>query len=170
MATATRQRRECYVDGMEILHPGLEGSLLIGTGFQGLAQELRTLSDWQEAWDRWRDVIMPKVLEFRPGTRPAAVYVLGQIPSRPVLREPPLSLDYFRLWVPDGHAGRWFVSMPYPYMMREADHLRRLGIVDDEEHGRHVAWMQARRRNRQTLALADWPFEMGRFIDNERND
>ena len=76
---------------------------------------------------------MPKVLEFRPGTRPAAMYVLGEIPARPVLREPPLSLDYFRLWVPDGDAGRWHVSMPYPYMMREADHLRRLGIVDDAE-------------------------------------
>ena len=34
MATATRQRRERYIDGMEILHPGLEGSLLIGTGFK----------------------------------------------------------------------------------------------------------------------------------------
>ncbi len=170
MPTATRLRRELYCEGMEILHPGLEGSLLIGTGFQGLAYELRTLDDWRECWDRWRDVLLPKVLEFRPGTRPAAMYLLGEIPARPVVRQPPLSLDYFRLYVSDGDAGRWFVSMPYPYMMREAEHLRQLGIVDDEEYGRHVDWMQGRPRNRQALALADWPFELGRFIDNERND
>ena len=122
MVLATRQRRERYIDGMEILHPGLEGSLLIGTGFQGLAHQLRTLADWQEAWDRWRDVIMPKVLEFRPGTRPAAMYVLGQIPSRPVLREPPLSLDYFRLWVPDRDAGRCLTRSA----AQSATHLERI--------------------------------------------
>jgi hypothetical protein len=82
--TKVRSRRELYADGMDILHPGIEGSLLVGRGFQGLAFELRCLDDWRDQWDRWGDLLLEKCLEHRPGTRPFAMTVLGLIPSRPI--------------------------------------------------------------------------------------
>lgn len=144
MPRTARRILKRFVDGeTEVLAYELERSLLHGYGCLGTALELRALDDWQRHWGRWRDVVLPKVLEHRPGTRPFAMYVTGEIPARPVLRQPPLSTNYFRLYVPGRNgAGQWHCDYPEPYMQREADYLRDLGIVDSDEYRRWKAWVR----------------------------
>ncbi len=168
MVATARRGRELYIDGMEILGPAMEGSLLIGRGYQGIDPQLRCLDDWRRHWDRWRDTLLLKVIEHRPGTRPLAQYVTGEIPSRPVLVEPPLRSRYLRLYVPDGDGGRWHRRLPWPFMRREVEHLYDLGIVDDEERRRHHEWQRQRRAAGESCPFGDWPWEAGRYFDDER--
>jgi len=158
-----RRIRKKYVEGMEVLDSELEESLLFGRGCIGTALELRSLDDWHRLWARWRDTILPKVLEHRPGTRPLAMYVVGEIPARPVVMQPPMMNCFFKVYVPgrDGH-GKWFYDYPEPYMLREAKYLRDLGVVDAAEWKRHVAW--TRRGNgpyRGPYSLGDYTLEQG---------
>jgi len=132
-----------YYEGLEVLDSELEESLLFGQGCIGTAIQLRTLDDWKRLWSKWRDTIMPKVLEHRPGTRPFAAYVTGEIPARPVLQQPPLVNGLFKVYVPNRHgSGEWHYDYPEPYQQREAAYLRDLGIVDAAEWKRHVAWQR----------------------------
>lgn len=142
MPRTARRIRKRFIDGeTEVLGYELERSLLHGFGCIGTAIELRTLDDWQRHWKRWRDVVLPKVLEHRPGTRPFAMYVTGEIPARPVLTEPPLSTNYFKLYVPGRNGtGQWHHDYPEPFMQHETDYLSDLGIVDAEERRRWRAW------------------------------
>lgn len=141
MPRAPARIRKRFTEGTEVLHYELEQSLLRGQGCIGTALELRTLDDWQRHWARWRDTIMPKALEHRPGLRPFACYVTGEIPARPVEIVPPLSHGWFKLYVPasDG-TGAWHCQYPEPYMRREVDYLRDLGVVDAAEYRRWRAW------------------------------
>ena len=137
------RRRNDYVGTLDCV---LEMSLLTGTSGIGLSLDLRCLADWQRLWARWRSVILPKSLEHRPGLRPFASYVVGEIPRRPVLVEPPEQNAFVHVWVPDHHgAGVWHHDMREPYMQSEADYLRGLGVVTAEEYARYRAW--GRRRN-----------------------
>lgn len=166
MPRAKRMIRKRFTEGMEVLDSELEESLLFGRGCIGTALELRSLDDWQRLWAKWREVIMPKVLEHRPGTRPLAMYVVGEIPPRPVEIEPPLMNGYFKFYVPgrNGH-GEWFYDYPEPYMQHEAKYLRDLGVIDTAEWKRHVAW---KRRGNSPYSnpyqLGDYWLEQGLHV------
>lgn len=155
MPRIARKIRKRYTEGMEVLDSELEESLLLGRGVIGTALELRSLDDWHRLWAKWRNVIMPKVLEHLPGTRPFACYVVGEIPPRPVVIEPPLMNGYFKLYVPghNGH-GQWFYDYPEPYMQAEAKYLRDLGVIDAAEWKRYVA----RKRRGNGPYAGPWKF------------
>jgi len=165
MPRTARRIRKRFIDGeTEVLGYELERSLLHGFGCIGTAIELRTLDDWQRHWARWRDTIMPKALEHCPGTRPLACYVTGEIPARPVLTQPPLSNNYFKLYVPGRNGtGEWHHDYPEPYMQREADYLRDLGIVDADEMRRYRAWIKQRTPGCQCV-IDTYPDEQGLHV------
>jgi hypothetical protein len=156
MATILRPHRREWADGVDVLDVRLEESLLFGQATAGTSPLLRTADDWRRHWGEWRDTIMAKVIEHRPGTRPFAAYVVGEIPSRPVLQEPPRCHTFLRLYVPDGRDGAWHCAYPEPFMQGEADYLHDLGIVDDDEHTRWRQWVRQGRPAR-------YPFELGLF-------
>ena len=143
MPRAPARIRKRFTEGTEVLGYELERTLLRGQGCLGTALELRTLDDWTRHWAQWRDTIMPKALEHRPGLRPLACYVVGEIPPRPVDIEPRLSHGWFKLYVPASNGtGQWHYDYPEPYMRCEVDYLRDLGIVDAAEYRRWRAWMK----------------------------
>lgn len=141
MPQALSRPRKRWTEGTDVLRSEIEQTLLVGRGVIGTAVELRTLEDWQRYWAQWRATMMPKALEHRPGVRPFACYVTGEIPPRPVEIAPPLSHNWFKLYVPasDG-TGAWHCEFPEPYMRREVEHLRDLGIVSAAEYARWRAW------------------------------
>jgi hypothetical protein len=69
--------------GEPALEYQLEHALLFGVGSAGNVV-LRELIVWQREWSEWRDTIMPKFNEAFPGRRPAAAYITGEIPQRPL--------------------------------------------------------------------------------------
>lgn len=157
MPAAPARIRKPYIEGQtEVLDHEIERCLLRGRGCLGPAVQLRTLDDWQRHWARWRGTIMPKAIEHRPGVRPFACYVVGEIPPRPVEIEPPLSHCMFKLYVPgrDG-TGVWHCDYPEPYMRREVDYLRDLGIVSAAEHRHWRAWVKR--------GGCTYPYEMGLY-------
>jgi hypothetical protein len=139
----------------------LELSLVYGQGIIGTSLDLRTLEDWEAAWEQWRDIVEPKVAEHRPGTRAFAAYVVGEIPEREILVPPPLSNGYFKLYVPARtREGRWHYRYPPPYMIPEERHLAALGIVDDAELARCRAWRKQRTKDCPTRCQAEtYPLE-----------
>jgi len=141
MPRAKRLIRKRFVEGTtEVLEFELEETLLRGRGILGVALELRTREDWVRLWARWRDTIMPKALEHRPGKRPFAMYVVGEIPPQPVVIEPPKCNGFFKLYVPAHNGtGQWFYDYPEPYMEPEAVFLREIGVVDAAEWKRYLA-------------------------------
>ncbi|MBM4011699.1 MAG: hypothetical protein FJ286_10010 [Planctomycetes bacterium] len=141
MPRAKRLIRKRFVEGTtEVLEFELEETLLRGRGILGVALELRTREDWVRLWARWRDTIMPKALEHRPGQRPFAQYVVGEIPARPVVIEPPMVNGFFKLYVPSRNGtGTWYFDYPQPYMEAEARYLRDIGVVDAAEWKRYLA-------------------------------
>lgn len=137
--------RKRYQEGIEILSFEIEETLLFGESIIGPAIELRTLEDWVAAWAKWREVVLPKCLEHRPGTRPFACYVVGEIPDREIKIQPPLSAIYYKIYIPSRTgAGRWHCRYPEPYMKAEHLHLRDLGIVDAAETRRAMQWQRQR--------------------------
>lgn len=149
--------RKRYEAGLDILDSEIEETFLRGQGLLETPPEMRTLEDWHRLWSRWRDVVMPKALECRPGVRPFACYVCGEIEPPPLQAPPPMSNGFFRLYVPGiGGEGRWFHRYPEPYQRDETRHLRDLGIVDAEEYRRHRAW---KRRGFE----CNYHFEQGRY-------
>lgn len=161
MKGAIRRR---HVEGMEILDCELEYSLLMGIGIIGLALELRWLEDWKRHWARWRGVILPKALEHRPGLRPFAMYVTGEIPPRPVLVEPPKENGFLHVYVPDrSGSGTWHHCMDEPYMQAEVDYLRDLGIVDSAEYRRYRAWGRKKHPHCDTCWADTYPLEQGLY-------
>jgi hypothetical protein len=163
MPRTRRIIRKRFTEGTEVLCSEVEESLLFGYGCIGTAIELRTLEDWRRYWSQWRDTIMPKVIEHRPGTRPFACYVTGEISARPVLQQPPLDNGYFKLYVPASNGtGQWHYRYPEPWMRDETRYLRDLGVVDGAEWQRHLAW---RRRghgpSRSVFHIGDYVLERG---------
>ena len=132
--------RKRFTEGVEVLCSEVEETLVFGQGTLGVAIELRTLDDWRRVWRQWRDTIMPKALEAIPGRRPFAMYVVGEIPARPVVVDPPLANCYFKVYVPgiDG-TGQWHHRMPEPYQQSEAQYLYGLGVIDAAEMKRYRA-------------------------------
>lgn len=165
MPRGRRIIRKRFTEGTEVLDSEVEETLLFGFGTIGTAIELRTLDDWRRVWGQWRSVVMPKVIEHRPGTRPFACYVTGEIPARPVLQQPPLENGYFKLYVPASNGtGTWHYTYPEPFMQDEARYLRDAGIIDAEEYRRHKAWR--RRGNgpyRSCWHCGDYVLERGLY-------
>lgn len=163
MPRTKRLIRKRYTDGIEVLDYEMERSLLGGEGILGTAIELRTLDDWRRHWSRWRDVVLPKSLEHRPGTRPFAMYVVGEIPARPVVMEPKFQHRFFRLYVPANNGtGTWHCQYPEPYMRAEVHYLRDLGIVDAAEYRRYRAWIKQRTPGCECV-LDSYPDEQGSY-------
>jgi len=164
MPRATAKIRKRYTEGMEILDFEMEASFLWGYGCLGTAIEFRTLDDWRRHWDRWRDVVMPKAVEHRPGVRPFACYVVGEIAERPVLIEPPLSNGYFKLYVPARNGtGSWHYRYPHPYQRHEPTHLYDLGIIDKAELKRHRAWVGGKNAECSQGSNYSYPYEKGSY-------
>lgn len=162
MPRTKRLIRKRWVEGTEVLDYELERSLLEGYGCIGTAYQLRTLEDWKRHWSRWRDVILPKALEHRPGIRPLAMYVVGEIPTRPVLRQPPMDNHYFKLYVPGSNGtGAWYCDYPEPWMQREVMYLRDLDIVSDDEYRRYRKWLRTRNADCDTCVVDTYPDEQG---------
>jgi hypothetical protein len=97
--------------------------------------QFSTRGEFSAAWSRWGAVILPRWIEAFPGSRPAAMYVLGLleppkwIPELPGLRRPLRRIEGVTVKIPD--LG-WHRFDP------ELEHLVDLGIVDDEERERAV--------------------------------
>jgi hypothetical protein len=163
MPRAKRVIRKRFTEGMDVLDSEVEETFLFGRGCIGTAIELRTLDDWKRLWSQWRGIVMPKALEHRPGTRPLACYVVGEIPPRPVVMEPPRENGYWKLYVPASNGtGQWHYDYPEPYMDDEARYLFDLGVIDAAEMKRHRAWR--RRGNgpyRGPWQLGDYWLEQG---------
>lgn len=165
MPRAKRIIRKRYSEGMEVLDSEIEETFLMGQGCIGTAIQLRTLDDWKRLWSQWRGVVMPKVLEHMPGTRPFACYVTGEIPARPVVQQPPMQNGFFKLYVPASNGtGQWHYCYPEPYQQDEAAYLYDLGVIDKAELKRHRAWR--RRGNgpyRGPWLLGDYMLEQGLY-------
>ena len=117
-----------------VLDAALEETLLTGRGPFGETHRLRTLEDWQDAWARWRDVVLPKAARCLPGRRPFACYVVGEIPRRELLTPPPLDNAWFRVYVAAANGtGTWLYDYPEPYQRAEPWHLADLGVIDLDE-------------------------------------
>ena len=159
MPRTKRVIRRRYVEGSEILCSEIEETLLRGQGIIGTALELRTVEDWQRLWHRWGSVILPKALKAFPGTRPFAMTVIGEIPERPVLREPPLVNGFFKLWVPGRNGnGRWHHQYPEPFMQSEPHYLHDIGLIDDCEWKRHRDWQ------RRGHSPYRGPYHLGEYV------
>jgi hypothetical protein len=108
---------------------------------------------------------MPKALEALPGRRPFACYVVGEIPPRPIVMEPPLSNGYFKHYVPGSNGtGQWHYLMPEPFQQDEANYLHDLGLIDADEMKRYRASLRkpvsaSARGNR--YAVGEYVCEMG---------
>jgi hypothetical protein len=149
--------RKRFQEGMDILDAEVEEALVRGRGLLGTPPELHTLENWRAMWAKWRDVVLPKVIEYFPGTRPAACYIVGEIEPRPLQVPPPLNNCLFKVYIGSERGGGvWFHDYPEPYQRDEARHLRDLGIIDDAELKRYRRWMRGEDRR-------EYPHEQGRY-------
>lgn len=164
MPRAPAKIRKRWSEGTDVLCSEIEETLLLGQGVICVAVELRTLEDWRDWWSRWRDTIMPKALEHRPGVRPFACYVTGEIPARPLKQEPPLSQNWFRLYVPSRNGtGAWHYDYPEPYQQNETAYLYSLGVIDAAEVKANREWRRNRGPYRGPYTLGDYTLEQGLY-------
>ena len=146
MPRAPAKIRKRYIEGQtEVLDYETEECLVYGypVTLDTLAT-MRSLDQWQAAWSRWRDVVMAKVLEYRPGTRPVAAYVCGEIPRRELRINLPESTGWRHIEVRgrDGKLTRHWLDAPTTFLDPEWKHLQRLGLCDADELRRHRAWVR----------------------------
>jgi len=143
--------------GEPALEYQLEHALLFGVGSAGNVV-LRELIVWQREWSEWRDTIMPKFNEAFPGRRPAAAYITGEIPQRPLGLPLPLAHDYRStrcVYVNCGHDGFTYSDLPEPYQVDEARHLLDLGVIEHDEFRRYRGYSRS-------AGLAAYEWEVGR--------
>jgi hypothetical protein len=146
MPRAPARIRKRFVEGVtEVLDYETEECLVYGYPlvFDTLAT-MRSIDEWQAAWSRWRDVVLPKALEYRPGTRPVAMYVLGEIPRREWRINLPENTGWKHIEARgrDGKLTRHWLDAPPTFLEPEVKHLQRLGLVDADELRRHREWMR----------------------------
>jgi hypothetical protein len=114
----------------------LEHCLLFGKGSSGQLV-IRHQELFAREWREWRKVILPKFIECFPARRPAAMYIAGELPMRPLQIEMPLAhplRDERSLYVigEDGD-GFWYRDWPEPYQRAEPRWLREIDAIDDAE-------------------------------------
>jgi hypothetical protein len=134
-----------------------EHALLFGNGSAGNAV-IRELCVWRREWAEWRDTLMPKFIAAFPGRRPAAAYIVGEVPLRPVLVELPLCHRYRTercVYVIDGRDGFTYADLPEPYQADEGRHLYDAGVIDAAEFRRYRGYSR-------TACLRDYRWEVDR--------
>lgn len=136
--------RKRFNEACEVLDWKVEQQLLVGhiRNREPSANTLRTSSEWCEAWYRWRDVILPKAIEARPGLRPFAMYATGELPPRPVHELPRHQGVAVDVEHADGSVARHWLRAPAAFVKPEPDHLFDLGVVDRDEVLRHRQWVR----------------------------
>ena len=146
MPRAPARIRRKFIDGVtEVLDHETEETLVWGyVRVLDRFCTMKSIDSWQTAWGRWRDVVLPKVLEYRPGTRPLAMYVLGEIPRRELRINLPENTGWRHIEVRarDGKAIRHWLDAPQTFLDPEWKHLQRLGLCDADELRRHREWMR----------------------------
>jgi hypothetical protein len=151
MPRAPAKDRRQFIEGVtDVLDWELEENLLHGcVPMIDRASMLRTRGEWVREWARWREVILPKCIAHRPGRRPFAMYAVGEIPPRELSMPLPARHNYQSVVIPaaSGEPITHWLNVPEPYMRHETHHLRRLGIVDDDE------WQRARAPRRDSYPL-----------------
>jgi hypothetical protein len=126
--TVTKCSRRHAGEKLDVLH---ERNLTHGEVWGVRAWQFTTRAEFAAAWGRWGDVILPRWIEHCPGSRPAAMYVLGLIrPPKwihelPGLRRPFRQIEGATVRIPD--LG-WHRFVP------ELENLYHLGIVGDDEY------------------------------------
>ncbi len=166
MPRAPARIRKRFVEGQtEVLDWALEEELVFGANriLGPTFGQLHRIEDWRIAWDRWRDIVLPKVIEHRPGTRPVAAYVCGEIPQRELRMPPPADGNHWHVDVTNADGGqstRHWLNVPEPFMECEVKYLRRLGIVDAAEYRRHREWMATENPDCDECAVDTYPLEM----------
>jgi hypothetical protein len=135
----------------------LEHALVFGLGPHNEVV-IRDVSMWAREWRECRDRILPKFIAAFPGRRPAAAYITGEIPLRPMQRPLPLasSLRHTRcVYVNCGDTGFTYADLPEPYQRDEALHLADVGLVSDDELRRYRGYGRA-------AGLAAYRWELAR--------
>ena len=147
-----------YTDGVSILPAAMERVLLTGRAGSGPSIHLRSLDEWQRAWQQWRDLVLPKAIKHFPGRRPLACYVCGEIEPRPLWGDPPLNNRWLRLYVPaDNGCGQWHHDYPEPWQESETAYLWRTGVIDARE-------LRRARKANCLAATSDYPWHQGAFV------
>jgi hypothetical protein len=167
MPRAPASIRRRFIEGQsEILEWDVEETLLYGcTQIIGPPSMFRARDEWQRAWDRWGDTVLPKCIEYRPGTRPFAMYACGLIPQRELRMPLPVGSGYWAVDVRDrdGSSITHYLNAPEPFIENEVSHLRRLGLVDDNEYRRHRRWMRTVNPDCGTCAVDNYRLEMSLY-------
>lgn len=114
--------------------------------------QFRSLAAMRAVWDRHGSQILPHYIRQRPGTRPFALWALGELPLPP-LKHPPAEhalrthigdVVFYSAWHyfgsrtgPDGYycAGSAWGEFQY---------LRELGVIDDAEAALAKEWVDDR--------------------------
>lgn len=131
--------------GGDFLDHQTEHALLFGLGTRNNIV-IRELSMWGREWGVWRDRILPKFIAAFPGRRPAAAYIVGELPLRPMQCALPLasSMRHSRcVYVNCGPDGFVYADLPEPYQRDEARHLFDVGVVDADELRRYRGYGRA---------------------------
>lgn len=146
MPRAPARIRKRYIEGQsDVLDWEIEEMLVYGVPLVfGPPCRFKTHDDWAHEWNRHREIVLPKVIEYRPGTRPFAMYATGEIPPRELALPLP---DPHGFWIVDvrqrdGSVTTHYLNVPEPWVRSEAKHLREHGIIDDDELRRHRAWVK----------------------------
>jgi hypothetical protein len=166
MPRAPARIRKRFVEGVtEVLDWETEETLLYGcTQIIGPPSMFRSRDEWRHAWDRWGDIVLPKCIEHRPGTRPFALYAIGEIPARELRLPLPASNGYWFVDVRQGNGStRHYIDVPEPYIEAETKHLRRLGLVDDDELRRHREWIRESNPDCDRCVVDHYPLEMSLY-------
>lgn len=119
--------------------------MIPGTGF-------KTRNAMRAVWSRHGERILPHYVRQRPGTRPFALYALGEIPIPPLKHEP---REYSLQTIIDGET----IYSPWNYFgtrtgddgyycggsaWGEFHYLRELGVIDDAEADLAEEWIDDR--------------------------
>jgi hypothetical protein len=167
MPRAPARIRKRYIEGTtDVLDWELEEILLYGVPLVfGPPPRFKTVDDWARDWARWRDVILPKCIEHRPGTRPFAMYAVGEIPRRELTMPLPQPNGFWHVDVRehDGSTTTHYLNVPEPWVRAEAMHLRDHGIISADELRRHRAWMRQRNPDCSSCAVDSYPLEMSLY-------
>ena len=138
--------RKRFIEGeTEVLDWEIEETLVHGVPLVfGPPCRFKTHDEWAREWNRYREIVLPKVIEYCPGSRPFAMYATGEIPPRELAMQLPQPNGWWTVDVrgANGSLTTHYLNVPEPWMRSEAKHLHRLGVIDDDELRRHREWVK----------------------------